>query len=66
MGIVAGLVLALWLTRALMSMLFGVTPLDAATLILSTAVVVIIGIAASLQPALRALKLDPILALRDQ
>ena len=63
-GLVLGLLGAFGATRYLEGMLFGVTPMDAATL---TGVVVTIGIvalAAAWMPASRAAGADPLVALR--
>jgi putative ABC transport system permease protein len=65
-GIVAGLIGAAALTRLMASLLFGVRATDAATF---GAVVVILAASAFLAtviPALRATRVDPIVALREE
>lgn len=65
-GVALGVVGALFLSRFLEGMLFGVEPTDPATFaLLSTAVLAVAGLAA-LVPALRAARLDPMVALREE
>ena len=63
-GAGAGLLLALALTRLMRGVLFGVTPTDAATFVSVTAVLSAVALCASLVPALRATRIDPLRALR--
>jgi ABC-type antimicrobial peptide transport system permease subunit len=63
---VCGLVLSLAFTRALSSMLSGVSPSDPITLSGVTAIVLVVAMIASLLPAIRAARLDPMHALRDE
>jgi putative ABC transport system permease protein len=65
-GVVAGLLAATLLTRVLRSMLFGVAPLDGATFLGGGAIVLVIAAAATLIPARRAAKVDPLAALRAE
>ncbi len=65
-GIVVGLALALALTRLLNSLLFATSPTDALTFAVVSTLLVAIAIAASLIPALRASRVDPLTALRDE
>ncbi len=53
-------------TRYLRSMLFGVTRLDSVTFALTPAVLAAIVMIASVAPARRALRIDPITALREE
>jgi predicted permease len=62
----AGLVLAFAFTRALSSMLFGVSPSDPVTLSAVIAVVVGAAVLAATLPAARAARIDPIQALREE
>jgi len=64
-GVAAGVLASIALTRALESFLFGVTTLDAATYIMVAAVLLIVAVLASLLPALRAVRLNPVAALRQ-
>lgn len=63
-GIVIGVAGALVLTRFLTTLLFGVTPTDSVTFVVVSAVFFLIAIMASLIPALRATRVDPLVALR--
>ena len=66
LGCVAGLVLAAASTRLLKSMLYGVTPSDLFTLSSVIALVLAVAASASLIPAARAARVDPMQALRDE
>ena len=63
-GIVIGLVSAAAMTRLLASMLFGVKPTDPPTYIAVVALLGVVALAASYIPARRAMRVDPIVALR--
>jgi putative ABC transport system permease protein len=63
-GVAAGLVLALALTRYLASLLFDVKPADPLTFIGVCAVLISAGLLASWLPARRAAAVDPMLSLR--
>jgi ABC-type antimicrobial peptide transport system permease subunit len=65
-GVAAGVGLALGLTRLMSSLLFDVQATDAITFAGVTGVVALVSAAASLLPALRAVRLDPIVALRNE
>jgi putative ABC transport system permease protein len=58
------LVLALWLTRAIASQLYGVTPTDPPTLIAAAALLLTTVLVATFVPALRVTRVDPMTALR--
>jgi ABC-type antimicrobial peptide transport system permease subunit len=66
LGVVIGLGLALAGTRLLSSLLFGTSPTDIATFATVATLLVAIAAAASLVPALRASRVDPLIALRDE
>lgn len=63
-GIVAGIPVALLLTRAFNSMLFGLSSADPLSMIVVIAVLGAVATVASLIPARRATKVDPMVALR--
>lgn len=63
-GVLLGLGLAFWLTRALESLLYGVEPIDAPTFTAAAAVVIVVTLAASYGPARRACRVNPIAVLR--
>jgi putative ABC transport system permease protein len=66
LGVATGVGLALGLTRLMRSLLFGVQATDAITFASVTGVVALIAVAASLLPALRATRVDPTIALRNE
>jgi ABC-type antimicrobial peptide transport system permease subunit len=65
-GIVVGTALALLAGRAATAMLFGLKPYDLATLAFAIVLLAVIGILASLLPAIEASNLDPVAALRAE
>jgi putative ABC transport system permease protein len=65
-GVVAGIGLAIAATRLLNALLFGTSRTDVATFSGVAVLLVVIAAAASLVPALRASRVDPIVALRDE
>jgi putative ABC transport system permease protein len=65
-GIVSGLVGALLLSRALASLLYGVSSTDPLTYATGAIALAVVGLAACYIPARRATKVDPIIALRYQ
>jgi predicted lysophospholipase L1 biosynthesis ABC-type transport system permease subunit len=64
-GIVIGLIAAGAVTRLIGGLLFGVTPLDVPTFAGVAALFLLVAIAASYIPALRATRIDPVVALRS-
>ena len=64
-GIVTGLVLAYWLTQKIASDLFGVTTTDPIAIAGACGVLVAVALLATLIPARRATRIDPIVALKD-
>ena len=65
-GTAIGLAGAMALTRQMTGMLYAVQPLDPLTLIAVTGVLLAVSIGASLAPAYRAARVDPMRVLRDQ
>jgi putative ABC transport system permease protein len=63
-GVVLGVIGAFGVTRFLSRFLFGVSPMDPATLATVAFVLTAVTIAASVLPALRAARVDPMAALR--
>jgi predicted permease len=64
-GIAIGLLGAFALTRVLGTLLYGVSPTDAAAFVGATALVLIVSTAAALVPARRASRVDPTVTLRS-
>lgn len=65
-GLGLGLAGALWATRALASLLYGITPTDPATFAATAALFVLIALLACWIPARRATRTDPLTALRTE
>jgi putative ABC transport system permease protein len=63
-GVSAGLLGSIWITRLVKSLLFGLTPNDPLTLALAIAAVVAVALVATYIPARRAMRVDPMVALR--
>jgi len=64
MGVALGVFVALGATQLISSMIFGVSPYDALTFILVAAVLLFVALAACYIPGQRAMKIDPMAALR--
>ncbi len=65
-GGAGGLICAVLLARSMAGVLYGIGPFDLPSFGLAALVLVVAGICASLLPALRATRLDPMVALREQ
>jgi ABC-type antimicrobial peptide transport system permease subunit len=65
-GLGIGLLGALWLGEAGSSLLFGVTPTDPLTLMVASLLLMAVAVAACCFPARRAMKVEPIAALRQE
>ena len=65
-GVAIGLVGAVLLTRVMASLLFGVSATDVATFATVAAVLIATAALATYVPALRATRVDPVTALRDE
>jgi ABC-type antimicrobial peptide transport system permease subunit len=65
MGIGIGLVIALALSRLMNGLLYELSPRDPGVFVGVSVVLLVVAVAASLIPALRATRVDPMLALRS-
>jgi putative ABC transport system permease protein len=65
-GGVIGLIAATLLARSMEGILFGVEPFDVPSFTLAAVTLLIAGVLASLLPALRTTRVDPIVALRNE
>jgi putative ABC transport system permease protein len=65
-GVAAGLTGAALLGQWVRSLLFGVSPLDAATYLAAGASLIALGLVAAAIPAIRASRIDPVRALRER
>jgi putative ABC transport system permease protein len=63
-GIAAGLIASFWLTAALQKFLFGVTPHDAVSFGAVAAILLFVSALASIVPARRAARVDPVKVLK--
>ena len=66
LGVFLGLSVSLVLTRFLGGMLYGVSAMDPLTILAVVGVLVLIAIAASYLPAVKAMRTDPVRAIRGQ
>ena len=65
-GVAVGVAASLGLTRLLDAQLFGVKPLDPITFVTAPLVLIVVALAAACIPALRASRVDPMVALRHE
>jgi len=65
-GVAIGLGGAVALTRVMRALLFNTDPLDGLTFVASAAVLLLIAVVSSYLPARRALRIDPIIAMRAE
>ncbi|HEU5410272.1 MAG TPA: FtsX-like permease family protein, partial [Candidatus Acidoferrales bacterium] len=63
-GVSAGVLASIWITRLVKSLLFELTPNDPLTLVLAIVAMVAVAIVATYIPASRAMRVDPMVALR--
>jgi putative ABC transport system permease protein len=66
LGIAVGLVISLWPTRFVASLLFGVRPGDLSTFLAAAFLLTAVGCVATWLPARRAALVDPMIALRAE
>jgi putative ABC transport system permease protein len=65
-GLAAGAIAIRWSGRLVASMLFNTKPAEPETLVTVASVLVLVALTASLIPARRAAKIDPVIALRQE
>ena len=65
-GIAAGMAISLGLARLISSFLYGVPPLDPVTFLLAPLVLLAVALLAAGIPAMRALRINPVDALRTE
>ena len=65
-GLVIGLFGAVATSRLIQALLFGVAPTDPLTFTLVTVLLAVVGLAGAAGPALRAARVDPLVALRSE
>ncbi|MEX2272335.1 MAG: ABC transporter permease [Vicinamibacterales bacterium] len=65
-GAVIGGLGAWWLSRALSSLMYGVTPGDPGSWLMVAGLLIVIALAASWRPAARAARIDPSMLLREE
>jgi ABC-type antimicrobial peptide transport system permease subunit len=63
-GVITGTLLGLGLTRAMESLLYGVSPHDPRVFVVTPLVLVAVALVAAALPARRATRVDPLVALR--
>jgi predicted lysophospholipase L1 biosynthesis ABC-type transport system permease subunit len=66
LGIAVGLLVSLWSTRFVASLLFGVPPHDVSTFLAAALLLTTVGCLATWLPAQRAARVDPMIALRAE
>jgi putative ABC transport system permease protein len=65
-GLIVGVIASFWTTRLLTSELFNVSATDPRTYVITVAAVLSVAVLASVIPARRALRVNPIVALRAE
>jgi putative ABC transport system permease protein len=66
LGVAAGLLVALGVSRLLTRLLFDIEPTDTPTFVATALGLALVAVAASLIPAVRAVRTDPVDALRSE
>ena len=65
-GLALGVPIALAAGRLVSSMLFGIKPSEPATMVVAATLLVVLDLAAGYPPTRRAMRIDPMIALRYQ
>jgi putative ABC transport system permease protein len=65
-GTAIGVAVAIAIGRGMTALLFGIPPTDARTIAASVALCFITAVAGCLRPAIRAARVDPVIALREE
>src|ERR1044071_4242067 len=65
-GVGIGLLAALLATRLIVSLLFGVSAIDPITYVSVATFLILIALVACCVPTLRAIRVDPLIAIREQ
>jgi putative ABC transport system permease protein len=65
-GLLLGMALAVGASQAIAKLLYGLSPNDPLTIVLSVLLLAVVALPASLIPAIRASRLDPMQALREE
>jgi putative ABC transport system permease protein len=66
LGLALGIVFAMLASQAIAKLLYGLSPNDPLTIVLSVLLLALVALPASLIPAIRASRLDPMKALREE
>jgi putative ABC transport system permease protein len=66
LGVILGVTASVLVTRLMVSMLYGVSPLDGSTWVGATTVMVAAAVLAAIIPARRAARVDPLVAMRAE
>jgi len=66
LGIIIGFAVALALGRVVSSLIFGVRPTDPLTFVAVASLLVAVGVLATIVPAYRATRVEPVRTLRDE
>ena len=65
-GLVGGALLTVGLNIAMSSLFFGLSPVDPISFMIAASILFVVVVLASLVPAIRAARIDPMVALRHE